>query len=133
MNFAPSSRTDRARAAFTLAEVLAALLFMAIVIPVALNGLRIASLAAQVGERKTVAARVAERVLNEQTLPSSGTTGGNNTSGNITEGPYEYRWTIESAPWTEGTLQLKTVKVTYQVQGRDYEVTVSTLADSATL
>lgn len=133
MNFAPSSRTDRARAAFTLAEVLAALLFMAIVIPVALNGLRIASLAAQVGERKTVAARVAERVLNEQALPSIGSSGNNNTSGSITEGPYEYRWTIESAPWTEGTLQLKTVKVTYQVQGRDYEVTVSTLADSATL
>ncbi|NBV24624.1 MAG: hypothetical protein EBS05_22230 [Proteobacteria bacterium] len=135
MKFAPSSRTDRARAraAFTLAEVLAALLFMAIVIPVALNGLRIASLAAQVGERKTVAARVAERVLNEQTLPVVATTGGNNTSGSITEGPYEYRWTVQSVPWTEGTLQLMTVKVTYQVQGRDYEVTVSTLMDSATL
>lgn len=135
MKFAPSSRTDRARAraAFTLAEVLAALLFMAIVIPVALNGLRIASLAAQVGERKTVAARVAERVLNEQTLPVVATTGGNSTSGSITEGPYEYRWTVQSTPWTEGTLQLMTVKVTYQVQGRDYEVTISTLMDSATL
>ena len=133
MRFAPSN-AKRARAAFTLAEVLAALLFMAIVIPVALEGLRIASLAAQVGERKTVAARVAERVLNEQGLSSPGpATGGSTSSGTITEGPHEYRWSIEAAQWTEGTLQLVTVKVTYQVQGRDYEVTVSTLANSATL
>ena len=63
MRFAPSSsNVKRRRAAFTLAEVLAALLFMAIVIPVALEGLRIASLAGQVGERKAAAARVAERV-----------------------------------------------------------------------
>ena len=37
--------SEAARAAFTLAEVLAALLFMAIVIPVAVEGLHIASLA----------------------------------------------------------------------------------------
>lgn len=132
MRFKPSRRTDRARAAFTLAEVLAALLFMAIVIPVALEGLRIASLAGQVGERKTVAARVAGRVLNE--LAVTGTmSGGNDSNGSITEGPHEYRWSVESSAWPEGTMQLMTVRVTYQVQGRDYEVTVSTLTAGATL
>src|SRR6187401_1688498 len=45
----------RVRAAFTLVEVLAALAFMAIVIPVAVDGLRVANLAGQVGQRKAVA------------------------------------------------------------------------------
>jgi len=45
--------------------VLVALAFMAIVIPVVLQGLRIASLAGEVSQRKALAARIAERVLNE--------------------------------------------------------------------
>ena len=49
-------------AAFTLAEVLAALLFMAIVIPAAIEGLHIASLAGTVAARKGEAARVAQCV-----------------------------------------------------------------------
>ncbi len=119
-------------AAFTLAEVLAALLFMAIVIPVALEGLRIASLAGQVGERKAVAARVADRVLNEFAV--TGALPGGNDSGSIMEGPYEYRWSVESGAWLDdATVQLKTVKVMYQVQGRDYEVTLSTLTGVASL
>ena len=62
MKFGPThcraARDKRRHAGFTLVEVLAALLFMAIVIPVAVEGLRIASLAGQVAQRKSVAARV---------------------------------------------------------------------------
>lgn len=133
MRFAPSSNSvKRRRAAFTLAEVLAALLFMAIVIPVALEGLRIASLAGQVGERKAAAARVAERVLNE--LAVTGTLANGNDNGSINEGPHEYQWTVESVAWIEdGALQETTVRVVYFVQGREYEVAVSTLMEAATL
>ena len=53
------------RAGFTLAEVLAALAFMAIVIPVAVRGLQIASRAGVIAQRKSIAARVGERVINE--------------------------------------------------------------------
>ena len=132
MKFAPfSPSVKRARAAFTLVEVLAALLFMAIVIPVALEGLRIASLAGQVGERKAVAARVADRVLSELAVTGSLPSGDN---GSVTEGPHEYRWTLESAAWVEDSaLQETTVRVVYFVQGREYEVTVSTLTEAATL
>src|SRR6266851_3420719 len=52
-------------AAFTLVEMLAAMLFMAIVIPVALQGLRIASRAGAVAARKGVAVQLAESKLNE--------------------------------------------------------------------
>ena len=133
MKFAPSSHSvKRARAAFTLAEVLAALLFMAIVIPVALEGLRIASLAGQVGERKCVAARVADRVLSEMAITGSGP--GGNESGSIIEGQHEFQWTVQSVAWPEdGALQETTVRVVYFVQGREYEVSVSTLMGAATL
>ena len=44
--------------AFTLAEVLAAMLFLAIVIPAAVEALHVASLAGEVAARKGAAARI---------------------------------------------------------------------------
>ena len=64
MKFAAATNKRRT-SAFTLVEVLAALLFMAIVIPVAVDALHVASLAGEVAARKAVATRIADRVLNE--------------------------------------------------------------------
>ena len=121
----------RLRRGFTLVEVLAALLFMAILIPVTMQAVRIASQAGQVGERKGAAARIAERVMNELLV-----TGGlrqNSASGRIEERHRSYDWTMRSEPWKEDALSLITVRVAYQVQGREYDVTLSTLYDSAQL
>jgi type II secretory pathway pseudopilin PulG len=118
----------RACAGFTLAEVLAALVFMAIVIPVAVQGLRVANLAGQVGVRKAAAARVAERVLNEALV--TGQWQQAVQSGTFAEGYQEYRWDLRVEPWTEGNLRLMTVQVMYPVQGQDYEVRLSTLLDT---
>jgi len=117
-------RTD----AFTLAEVLAALVFMAIVIPVAMQGLSIASRAGAVAERKREAARVAERLLNESVV----TTNWNQStqSGVVQELDREYRWKLRSERWTESTMQLLSVEVTFPVQGKDYAVQLSTLVES---
>src|SRR6185503_16524918 len=84
----------RADGAFTLAEVLAALVFMAIVIPVAIQGLRVASLAGEVGQRKGQAARIAERVLNESIV----TTNWNQSlqNGTVTEGGRQFQWTLRN-------------------------------------
>jgi len=125
----PQSAVKRARAAFTLAEVLAALACMAIVIPVAVEGLRIANLAGEVGQRKAVAGRVAERVLNEWIIGSR--MQGTAQSGAIQEGTVSYRWSIRSEPWSEGTMNLVTVRVLYPAQGRDYDVRISTLVSTS--
>jgi hypothetical protein len=120
---------SRRAQAFTLAEVLAALAFMAIVIPVAVEGLRVANLAGQVGERKAVAARIGERVLAEWVIasqPQSST-----PRGVIQEGVQEYTWSIQSEPWNQDTMRLATVQVIYTVQGREYDVHLSTLLDSS--
>jgi prepilin-type N-terminal cleavage/methylation domain-containing protein len=120
----------RARSGFTLAEVLAALAFMAIVIPVAVEGLRVANLAGQVGQRKAVAARVAERVLNEWIVTGQSQTA--RQSGTVREGVVDYAWSIRTQPWNQDTMRLVTVSVVYQTQGQDYDVNLSTLLDNST-
>ena len=120
----------RARAAFTLVEVLAALAFMAIVIPVAVDGLRIANRAGQVGQRKAVAARIAERVLNEVVI--TGQFRSTTQSGTVQEGVQAYQWIMRSEPWPMDAMLLVTVQVNFPVQGREFDVRLSTLVDNST-
>lgn len=125
MKFKPFQRhARRARAAFTLAEVLAALAFMAIVIPVAIEGMRTANLAGQVGQRKAVAGRIADRVLNEWLV---GQSQGAAQSGTVHEGALQFRWSIRVQAWNQDSMRLATVKVDYTVQGNPYDVQMSTL------
>ena len=119
--------------AFTLAEVLAALVFMAIVIPVALWALSISSRVGEVAARKGKASLVAERILNESIV----TTNWNRSvqTGTQRQGVREFPWTVRNDPWTQdpnvSTIRLVSVEVSYSVQGRDYAFKLSTLADSA--
>jgi len=120
--------------AFTLAEVLASLVFMAILIPVALEGLHIASRAGEVAARKSEAALVAERILNENIV----TTNWNTTvqNGTVRQGIRDLRWTLRNDPWdkdpNQSVMRLLSAEVTYTAQGRDYSVKMSTLVDSST-
>jgi hypothetical protein len=128
--------TKKNCAAFTLAEVLAALLFLAIVIPTAVEALHIASLAGEVAVRKSAAARVADRILNESVV----TTNWNNglQSGTVTEGTLDLQWKLTSQNWAADPvhsaqgMQLLTAEVTFSAQGKDYSVKLSTLANSQT-
>lgn len=118
----------RGRSGFTLAETLAALLFLAIVIPVAIQAIQLASYAGQVGQRKIIAARIGDRILND--LVASGTWQGGTGSGMSQEGPLQFRWSTKVESWPEGTLRLLTVDVTFPVQGREQDVRLSTLVSS---
>ena len=131
MQFKPTRRLilSAKRAAFTLAEVLAALAFMAIVIPVAVEGLRVANQAGQVSQRKGAAMRVAERVLNEMLVTGQSRSAAQN--GTIQEGWQQYRWFIRSEPWPEDAMRLVTVQVVFPVQGQDYDVQLSTITDNS--
>ena len=118
--------------AFTLAEVLAALLFMAILIPVTMQGVSVASRAGILGQRKATAMRIAERVLDEQIL--SGQMATATPYGSIVEGDTSYAWTMKSDPWPEEftiIMNVVTVRVEFEVQGTTFDVAVSTLYDPA--
>ena len=128
MKFKPApSRAPVARhtGAFTLAEVLAALTFMAIVIPVAIEGLHIANRAGVVAQRKTVAVRVAENALNEALVSSQSQGGARN--GVVQEGAVDYRWSIRYSIWPEDSMRVVTAEVLYLVQGQEHDVRLSTL------
>jgi hypothetical protein len=128
-----ASRITHHASAFTLAEVLAALLFLAIVIPTAVEALHVSSLAGEVAARKAAAARVADRVLNESLVTTNWT--GGMQSGTITEGILDFRWKLTSQTWsanpvaTAQTMELLTAEVTYSAQGKDYTVKLNTLAN----
>lgn len=113
---------------FTLAEALAALAFLAIVVPVAVEGVRLANQVGQVAERKREATRVASRVLGEMLATRQWQQ--SMSSGLSREGQREYRWQMRSQTWDQGPMQLLTVDVTYLVQGRECSVRLRTLADS---
>ncbi len=119
-------------AAFTLAEVLAALVFMAIVIPVALEGLSIASRAGEVAARKSEAALVAERVLAESLVTTNWTGGVQN--GTTRQGFRDFRWSMRNEPWNadpyETDMRLLSIEVTYTAQGKDFTLRLSTLVNS---
>jgi hypothetical protein len=116
--------------AFTLAEVLAALLFLAIVIPTAVEALHVASLAGEVAVRKGAAARIADRILNESLVTTNWTSG--NQSGTATEGILDFNWKLTGAAWPEDSMQLLTAEVTFSAQGKNYSVKLSTLANLQT-
>jgi type II secretory pathway pseudopilin PulG len=122
-----NNRAARRRCqAFTLAEVLAAMLFLAIVIPVAVEALHVSSLAGEVAARKGAAARVADRVLNESLVTTNWSGGGQ--SGTISEGPLDFNWTLTTQNWPQDpTMQLLTAEVKFPAQGKDYSVKLSTL------
>jgi len=130
-----SARATNSHSGFTLAEVLAALLFMAIVVPVAMEGLHIASLAGAVAQRKAEAARIAQKVINESLITTNWSQ--SLQSGTISEGQRQFRWTLRSDPWNQDPAQTMlrqlSVEVFFTAQARDYSVKMSTLVDTSQL
>ena len=131
-------RQDRERASFargcrgfTFAELLAAMLFMAIVLPVAIHALTVASRAGTVADRKRAAAQLADRLLNEMVV--TGDWRDADPEGDFGEEWPEYRWMLENEVWTEDTMREISVTVLFKVQEREYRVSLSTLAEEAEL
>lgn len=113
------------RRGFTLIEVLASLLLMAIIIPVAMEGMGVASRAGLLGQRKATAMRVAERVLNE--LVVEGALQSASGSGHAVDGDTTYPWSMRTENWSEDAMLQLTVTVTFTLQGNNYDVSLSTL------
>ena len=90
---------------------------------------RFANRAGEVSYRKAAAARAAERVLNANLIMNS--VQGLSQTGVAQEGAQQYRWTIRSQPWTQDSMLLLTAEVLFAVQGRDYDVHLSTLVSNA--
>jgi type II secretory pathway pseudopilin PulG len=117
---------------FTFVELLAAMLFMAIVIPVTIQGITIANRAGVMAERSRVAAQLADNKLTEVILTESwrdeeqdGDFGEDWLDGDQPR----YQWSLTTEAWEEDTMRVVTVKVVYKVQENEYEVSLSTIVD----
>ena len=103
------------------------MLFLAIVIPAAVEAMHLASLAGEVAARKGAAVRVADRILNESLVMTNWSSG--TQSGTTGEGAMEFRWTLTSQTWPQDAMQLVTAEVKFSAQGKDYSVKLDTLAN----
>ena len=132
MKFAiPTNKRSRRQSAFTLAEVLAALMFMAIVIPVAVEALHVAGVSGEVAVRKAEAARVADAVLNGNIVT---TNWNQSATGTVMQNGHAYQWSLHNETWkADSAMDLVTAQVDFSAQGRNFSVRLSTLENPLTL
>ena len=127
MNISRFRQRIRSRAGFTFAEVLAALVFMAIVIPVVLQGISIANRAGVGAERKEIAVQLAANMLNQLSISNLWQTA--QASGTFEQDYPGYAWSMQQQAWPDGDMQQLTLEGTYPLQGRIFAVELSTLGD----
>ena len=143
----PRAGAKHRPAGFTLVEILVAMSLMALVVPIVTQGLKLAALAGEVSQRKALAMRIAERVLNETIVTGQWNQTGQ--GGNEVSGVVSYHWVIRNEPWSvltsqvnlstpngvnvgvvnPNTLHLLSVDVSFPAQGRNFAVHLSTVVD----
>ena len=118
---------------FTLVEVLAALLFLAILVPAIVSGLSLSNRVSELSSRRALAVELAENQLNEELIGNMWESA-NVTQGDFTDEGYpNYRWDMTQAGWSGDTANNMTelaVEVTFPVQGRDQSVRLTTLVSA---
>ena len=129
MNISRFRQRIRSRAGFTFAEVLAALVFMAIVIPVVMQGISIANRAGVGAERKEIAVQLAANMLNQLSISNFWQTA--QASGTFEQDYPGYAWSMQQQTWPDGDMQQLTLEVTYPLQGGIFAVELSTLVDDS--
>src|SRR5579862_2433153 len=119
----------RETSGFTLVEVLATVVLMAIVLPVAMRGIGLATKVAGVAEHRAVAAQLAQSKLHEL-LATSGWQSGT-LNGDFSPDQPAYKWRAEMQAWDGSSIEEFDVHVLWTVNGREEQVTLSTLVDTS--
>jgi len=113
------------RAGFTLVEVLAALVLLATILPVAMRGISLATAAAGESRRQMEAASLAEAELAD--LLATDAWQGANLSGSFAPDWPDYQWTADVSNWEGTTVQQVTVRVEWTARGTQRAVSLTTL------
>lgn len=117
----------RSTTCFTLAEVLVAMVFVAIVLPVAVHAALIANRAGVVARHKRVAVRLADGLLTEVAATDDWEEG--EEEGDFGEDWPAYRWRLTTDDWADDqeTMRLLRLEVSFEVQGHGHFVELYTL------
>lgn len=127
--FAPRCRCVQPDA-FTFVEILAALLFLAILIPAIMQGITLSTRAALLAERGAIATELAQNKLGELTLNDAWMSG--EMSGNFGTDWPGMRWEAEHSTWEMDAMEKLTVRTFFTAQGREESVALCTLVSSGT-
>lgn len=126
----PSGAGKRSsKGAFTFVEILASMLFLAILVPAILQALTLANKASEVSERNAVAAELASNKLSDLTLNQNWTTA--ETKGDFGADWPGYRYEVNQAQWDQGGMNQLCVNVFYNVQGKERSVQLATLVSQS--
>lgn len=110
--------------AFTLIEVLAVLVLVAIVLPIAMKGVTLSMQTAARARQLTEAGQLASNKLNELVILKDPALF--DSTGDFAESD-EYRWASHSVARSTGLYEVS-VRVAFVAQGLEQTVTISTLA-----
>ena len=133
---APRPLFRRRRAGFTLVEALATLVLVAIVMPIAMQAISLATAMAGDASRRAIATSLAEAKIEE--LLATGDWQDSDLTGEFTEtpsgAPYEsaqvtdrFVWEAISEEWNDATMQQLTVIITWEHLGKERSVEMATL------
>ena len=117
---------------FTLVEILATLLLLGIVMPVAMRGMSIALASADSARHTAEASTLAETKLND--LLTQGVSSASGLTGDFSPDHPEYQWSYQSAPRDYGITEVQ-LRVMWVERGRPRTFALSTLtylADATT-
>ncbi len=111
--------------AFTLIEVLASFVLMAIIIPVAMKGVSLSTRLTAKSKQQVEAACLARTKLAE--ILSSEEWKSGNTSGDFGTDWPNYHWSVEINDWIQASLSQLDLNVYWYAQGREQSLTLTTL------
>ena len=120
--------SPRRASGFTLIEVLAALLLVAVLLPVLMGGVQSSLKLGALARDRMEVTRLAETQLNTLIVTGDWET---QSSGDFNQLPgdpprRDYRWTLETADWETQALQQITFTVTWERGGKEHVETFTT-------
>lgn len=110
---------------FTFIELLATVVLIAIIMPVAMHCIALCTRLGGDSRRQIEAASLARAKLTEFTTSQEWESG--EKSGEFGTDWPGYRWTADVSNWTDSALRQLDLTVFWQSQGREHSVTLSTL------
>ena len=110
---------------FTLVEVLATLTLLAIILPVAMEGISLSTKTAALAKQQMEAATLAATKLAE--LSATEAWQNRTLSGDFGQEWPQYRWSAEVQDWEGATVKQVDIHVTWTMRGTERSATLTTL------
>ena len=121
-----TSNGRRHRRGFTFAELLATIVLIAIIMPVAMRSIALCTRLGGLSRKEIEAASLARMMLTELTASDDWRSSGK--AGDFGTDWPGYRWTADVTNWTDSIVSQIDLTVHWQSQGLDRSLTLTTLA-----